>query len=142
MPDPRYTVFAGSVFRRKFALSNIANNMGRIAFGWIAPSSGAAEDVPKNVALPNCQPAFRGQFSHFAVAPEWVHRGRAVTPSLQTIRQVGTAIGAQLQNALLGKKPVLPNEREPAAKLTGATAVGHVAIAFDHQRIFGLDANQ
>jgi len=41
-----------------------------------------------------------------------------------------------LQHALLGEKPVLPNERQPAAKFAGTTAVGDIAVAFDDQRIF------
>src|SRR5215469_673040 len=48
-------------------------------------------------------------------------------------------VGAQLQNALLGKEAVLPHERQPAAKLARAAAVRNIAVAFNPQRIFGLD---
>jgi hypothetical protein len=48
-------------------------------------------------------------------------------------------VGAQLQHAFLREEPVLPDEREPAAEFAGAAAVRNIAVAFDHQRVFGFD---
>jgi hypothetical protein len=48
---------------------------------------------------------------------------------------MGTTVGAQLQYPLFGKEPVLPDEREPAAKLAGTAAVRPEVIAAAQGRL-------
>ena len=94
------------MLRGELALGDIVSDTSRIAFCRIAPASCSAKDVPKHVVSPDHKPTFRGQFALLTVAPQQVHRGRAVAASLQAVGHAHTTVGAQLQYSFLGKELV------------------------------------
>src|SRR5215470_2114108 len=133
-------VLAPGVLDRDLFLEHVPAHALRIARERVAPAAGSRVDVAEDVAAMQRERALRGEgLRRRRAGIQEVSRRRPLASSLQPVRQMLPAVGAELERALGLLEAVLADQREAAAEPPGATGIGEITVALDADRVLGLD---